>query len=157
MRRDDKRFRVRGRIDSTIPGCGYFNAVASIDKRFEGYGKMMAMSILDTWAGRTIKTLIMVDADVDPYDATDVEWALATRLQPDRDVEIIRQTVGVILDPSITREDRLSGASRTSKMIIDATKYDAADYEVEVLPRKEVFDRILRDWDRFGIPTDSPS
>ena len=118
---------------------------------------MMAMSILDTWAGRTIKTLIMVDADVDPYDATDVEWALATRLQPDRDVEIIRQTVGVILDPSITREDRLSGASRTSKMIIDATKYDAADYEVEVLPRKEVFDRILRDWDRFGIPTDSPS
>lgn len=144
-------------IHLTNGGCGYFNAVASIDKRFEGYGKMMAMSILGTWAGRTIKTLIMVDADVDPYDATDVEWALATRVQPDRDVEIIKQTVGVILDPSITREDRLSGASRTSKMIIDATKYDAADYEVEVLPRKEVFDRILRDWDRFGIPTGSPS
>jgi UbiD family decarboxylase len=141
----------------TDGGCGYFNAVASIDKRFEGYGKMMAMAILGTWAGRAIKTLIIVDSDVDPYDATDVEWAVATRVQPARDVEIIKQTVGVILDPSIDRADRLSGASRTSKMIIDATRYDAADYEAEVLPRKDVFDRIVRGWDRFGIPSGSPS
>jgi len=143
-------------IHLTDGGCGYFNAVASIDKRFEGYGKMMAMAILGTWAGRAIKMLVMVDADIEPSNANDVEWALATRVQPDRDVEIIKQTVGVILDPSIAKADRLSGASRTSKMIIDATKYDSVDYEIEVLPHRDVLHRIVRDWDRFGIPSGSP-
>ena len=67
----------------TTGGCGHFNAVASIEKRFEGYGKMMAMAILGTWAGRTIKHLVIVDSDVDPFNPTEVEWAIATRVQPD--------------------------------------------------------------------------
>src|SRR5262249_35636600 len=140
-------------IHLTDGGCGYFNAVASIEKRFEGYGKMMAMAILGTWGARTIKTLILVDADVDPYNPTEVQWAVATRMQPERDVEIMKQVTGVILDPSIPREDRLSGASRTSKMIIDATKHDAATYEIEVVPRASVFERVVREWERYAIPS----
>jgi 2,5-furandicarboxylate decarboxylase 1 len=138
-------------IHLTDGGCGYFQAVASIDKRFEGYGKMMAMSILGTWSGRAIKSLIIVDNDVDPYNHTEVQWALATRVQPHRDVEIIKETVGIVLDPSVSEADRLSGDSRTSKMIIDATKYDARNYELEVLPHPEVFADVVKNWDRYGI------
>jgi UbiD family decarboxylase len=138
-------------IHLTDGGCGYFQAVASIDKRFEGYGKMMAMSILGTWSARAIKSLIIVDNDIDPYNHTEVEWALGTRVQPHRDVEIIKETVGIVLDPSVEEADRLSGDSRTSKMIIDATKYDARNYELEVLPHPEVFADVIKNWDKYGI------
>ncbi len=135
----------------TEGGAGAFNAVVSIDKQFEGYGKMIAMAVLGTWGGRFIKNLIIVDADIDPFNAVEVEWALATRVQPDRDVEIIKAATGVILDPSITEEDRRSGKSRTSKMIIDATKYDADRYEIECAPDPETMRRVEAQWGKYGI------
>ncbi len=140
------------RVHLGIGGCGAFNAVAAIEKRFEGHGKMMGMAILGAWAGRQIKNLIVVDDDIDPSDPTQVEWALATRVQPHRDVEIIRETLGVNLDPSLPRFERSSGLARTSKMIIDATRYDASDFEVPCLPEPEVAARVERDWHRYDIP-----
>jgi UbiD family decarboxylase len=138
-------------IHLSMGGSGFFNAVASIDKRFEGYGKMMAMAILGTWAGRGIKTLIIVDSDVAPDNPTEVEWALATRVQPDRDVEILKHMTGAILDPSLPKQEREKGTARTSKMIIDATRFDAAEYEKPVLPQPQVYERVRREWAKYGI------
>ncbi len=65
-----------------------------------------------------IKLVIVVDADVDVFDEAQVLWAVATRVQADRDVLIIpqHQGMGCTLDPS---SDDLS---RSAKMGIDATK-----------------------------------
>ncbi|MDP6558972.1 MAG: UbiD family decarboxylase [Candidatus Binatia bacterium] len=52
-----------------------------------------------TWGARFVKTLIIVDDDIDPFDWTQVEWALATQVQPHRDVEILKDLVGCVLDP----------------------------------------------------------
>ncbi|MDP2725967.1 MAG: UbiD family decarboxylase, partial [Dehalococcoidia bacterium] len=142
---------IRG-IHVTEGGCGSFNAVVSIEKRFEGYGKMMAMAILGCWAGRTIKTLIVVDEDIDPYNWTEVEWALATRMQPHQSVEIIKDVTGLVLDPSLPLAERLSGNSRTSKLIIDATRYDAKEFEVVCTPKKEAVEKVEREWGKYGIP-----
>jgi len=109
------------------------------------------MAVLGTWGGRFIKNLIIVDRDIDPFNPIEVEWALATRVQPDRDVEIIKSVTGVILDPSLPEEERLTGKSRTSKMIIDATKYDADRYEVECNPDPETMHRIEAAWEKYGI------
>lgn len=133
-------------------GAGALSAVVSIDKRFEGHGKMMAMAILGTWAGRTIKILTIVDDDIDPSDHRQVEWAIATRVQPDRDVDIIKEAHGMVLDPSMRLEDRNSGSARTSKMIIDATRYDAREFEIVCSPDKKAAERVERDWARYGIP-----
>ncbi len=139
------------RVHLGVGGCGAFNAVASIEKRFEGHGKMMGMAILGAWAGRQIKHLIIVDEDIDPSDPTQVEWALATRVQPHRDVEIIKETLGINLDPSLPKLERTTGHARTSKIIIDATRYDASEFEIPCLPQEEAAARVERDWDKYGI------
>lgn len=140
------------KVNVTDGGCGAFNCVVSIEKKFEGYGKMMAMAVLGTWGARFIKNLIIVDDDIDPFNWTDVEWALATRVQPDRDVEIIKAITGVILDPSLSEHERATGHSRTAKMIIDATKYDADKFEIACVPEKEALKRVMQDWEEYGIP-----
>jgi 2,5-furandicarboxylate decarboxylase 1 len=112
----------------TESGCGAFHAVVSVDKLCDGYGKMFGLSVLGTWGGRYIKQLTVVDSSIDPRNADLVAWAVATRVQPDRDIEILSGLVGIILDPSLPDSEKRSGRSRTSKMIIDATGY-AEDLE----------------------------
>ena len=63
----------------------------------------------------SLKLVIVVDDDVDVFDDQDVFWAMATRMQADEDIDIIRNAFGAILDPS-------NYNGRTAKMIIDATK-----------------------------------
>jgi 3-polyprenyl-4-hydroxybenzoate decarboxylase len=60
----------------------------------------------------------VVDDDVDVHNDSDVMWAMATRMQADQDIDILRNGMGAILDPS--NRDGL-----TAKMIIDATRPSA--------------------------------
>ncbi len=63
----------------------------------------------------SLKLAIVVDDDVDVYSDSDVLWALATRMQADEDIDVLRNAMGAILDPS--NHDGL-----TAKLIIDATR-----------------------------------
>jgi 2,5-furandicarboxylate decarboxylase 1 len=63
----------------------------------------------------SLKLVVVVDEDVNVHDDSDVLWAMATRMQADDDISIIRNAMGAILDPS-------NDAGLTSKMIVDATK-----------------------------------
>ena len=72
-----------------------------------------------------MKHVVVVDEDIDIYDDRDVEWAIATRFQADRDLVIVPNARGSSLDPSATK-------SLTAKWGIDATK---------PLDRKEEFER----------------
>jgi 4-hydroxy-3-polyprenylbenzoate decarboxylase len=61
------------------------------------------------------KTIIVVDDDIDPANWDDIAWALATRMDPSRDVMILRDTPMDYLDFAAP-EPGLAG-----KMGIDAT------------------------------------
>ena len=63
----------------------------------------------------SLKLVVVVDDDVDVHNDSDVLWAMATRMQADNDVDILRNGMGAILDPS--NRDGL-----TAKMLIDATR-----------------------------------
>ena len=63
----------------------------------------------------SLKLAVVVDDDVDIASDRDVMWALCTRMQADADVDILKNCMGAILDPS--NHDGL-----TAKMIVDATK-----------------------------------
>jgi 2,5-furandicarboxylate decarboxylase 1 len=77
--------------------------------------------VLGAFAGHyDVKHVIVVDEDVDIHNATEVEWAVATRFQADRDLVVISESQGSKLDPS-TR----NGVG--AKMGLDATKPLAAD------------------------------
>jgi UbiD family decarboxylase len=79
----------------------------------------------------SLKLVIVVDDDVDVHDDSEVLWAMATRMQADEDIDIIRHAMGAILDPS-------NHAGMTSKMIIDATRPSADFARRHTLPTDAV-------------------
>jgi len=84
-------------INVTLGGCGMWHAVISIKKQ-AGEGKnalLAALSVMD------LKHVVVVDDDIDVFNAMDVEWAIATRVQGDKDVMIIPGSRAKPLDPSL--------------------------------------------------------
>jgi len=84
-------------INVTLGGCGFWHAVVSIKKQ-AGEGKnalLAALSVMD------LKHVVVVDDDIDVFNAMDVEWAIATRVQGDKDVIIIPGSRAKPLDPSL--------------------------------------------------------
>jgi len=137
-------------VHITEGGCGVLHVVVAVEKLYEGYGKMVGMAVLGTNAGRHFKLVTVVDHDVDPFDPLAVEWAIATRVQANRDVEIIKEVTGIFLDPSM-REEEQKGPARTDKMIIDATRYNAKSYPAVCLPADEAMAKVDHEWERYGI------
>jgi 2,5-furandicarboxylate decarboxylase 1 len=92
---------------------GPFTCYVSIEQRLVGQAKNAIMAVFG--ADLYMKRVVVVDHDVDLFDDRQVNWALATRCQPDRDITIITNARGSDLDPS-TRED-----GYTAKWGVDAT------------------------------------
>jgi 2,5-furandicarboxylate decarboxylase 1 len=84
-------------INVTLGGCGFWHAIVSIKKQ-AGEGKNALLAAL---TAQDIKHVVVVDDDIDVFDATDVEWAIATRVQGDKDVIIIPGARAKPLDPSL--------------------------------------------------------
>lgn len=96
--------------------CSYRIAVASIDKRYPGQARRVMLALWGMLPQFSYtKIIVVVDDDVDPADWDDVAWALATRMDPARDVEILSRTPMDELDFA-SAQPGLSG-----KMGIDAT------------------------------------
>jgi len=102
-------------INVTLGGCAFWHAVISI-KKAPGDGKnalLAALSVMD------LKHVVVVDDDIDVNNPTDVEWAIATRVQGDKDVIIIPGARAKPLDPSLPQG---AGVVPTgAKVGIDAT------------------------------------
>jgi UbiD family decarboxylase len=95
-------------------GCHWLHAVVSLDRPRPGQARNVAMAVLG--AHPSLKRVVIVDDDVDVHDARHVEWAIATRMQPDKDVIVIAGARGSSLDPSRDKDH-----ATTAKWIIDAT------------------------------------
>ena len=128
-----------------------FVAIASIRKLYEGFSKVMALAILSTEPGRMIKTLILVDEDIDPFKRNLVDWALATRFLPARDTILLEGLPGVPLDPSMPKEEKLKNTNLTSKLILDATQPLTPDFPIECKPSDEVMEQVINKWPEYGI------
>lgn len=116
--------RMKKLIKNTIPtvknvvmtegGGSWLHAVVQIKKRTPGDGKNTILAALA--AHPSLKRVVVVDEDINPTDPVDVEWAIATRCQPDKDLVLIPGAKGSSLDPSAGED------STTCKWGIDATK-----------------------------------
>jgi tetratricopeptide (TPR) repeat protein len=65
--------------------------------------------------------VVVVDDDIDPANLDEVVWAMCTRCDPERSIDIIRRTLGGPLDPAINKKDPIS-KSLNSRAIIEACK-----------------------------------
>ena len=102
-------------INVTPGGCCHWHIVASI-KKSPGDGKNAIAALLSI---ADIKYVVVTDDDIDIFDPQEVEWAVATRVQADRDTVILSNARSKPLDPSIPPS--ANGVPTTAKMGIDAT------------------------------------
>jgi 2,5-furandicarboxylate decarboxylase 1 len=94
-------------------GGGPTTVVVALNKSADGQAMRAAMAILS--AGNLIKQVIVVDDDIDVFDAQSVMWAISTRVRADEDVSMLKGLQGSLLDPSHP------GFGTTSGFVIDAT------------------------------------
>ncbi|MEM1564086.1 MAG: UbiD family decarboxylase [Candidatus Bathyarchaeia archaeon] len=102
-------------VNLSVGGGGWLHAIISIEKQLDGDGKNALLAAFA--AHPSLKHAVVVDSDIDVFDMTDVEWAIATRFQAAEDLLIIENVRGSTLDSSANQETGL-----TSKMGLDATR-----------------------------------
>lgn len=82
-------------LDVWLPpeACSYRIAVLSIDKRYPGQARRVMMGLWSLLPQFTMtKLLIVVDGDIDLRSWDDVMWAVATRMDPSRDLVALDRT-----------------------------------------------------------------
>ncbi|NYZ76988.1 UbiD family decarboxylase [Candidatus Micrarchaeota archaeon] len=101
-------------VNITHGGCSWLHAVLSIKKKNEDDG---SKAITAAFTGhKSLKHVVIVDDDIDVNDMENVEWAIATRVQGDRDILMLKDQKGSSLDPSANPMTRA-----TAKVGVDAT------------------------------------
>jgi UbiD family decarboxylase len=102
-------------VNLSVGGSGWLHAIVSIEKQLDGDGKNALLAAFA--AHPSLKHAIVVDSDIDVFNVSDVEWAIATRFQASEDLIIINNVRGSTLDSSADQETGL-----TAKMGVDATR-----------------------------------
>ncbi len=106
-----------------VPLCtvGALMAIVQMKKTAEGQPKQAIMAALGTEF--YVKTIVVVDEDVDIFNLSDVMWAVSTRARADQDITLIHGAMGAILDPTSDPETHT-----LTKVGIDATKPTGRDF-----------------------------
>jgi 4-hydroxy-3-polyprenylbenzoate decarboxylase len=113
-----------------------------------------ALSAANGFASDRAKIIIVVDEDIDPKDPDAVNWALSFRMQPHRDIHIMRgRTAGLdysAYDPAGPREARIypEGLGASSLMIDATLKWP---YPPISLPKKEYMTRAIELWNELEL------
>ncbi|MFH0914267.1 MAG: UbiD family decarboxylase, partial [Chloroflexota bacterium] len=113
------------------------------------YGASAATMMFD-------KIIIAVDDDIDARDLDSVAWALCYRMQPDRDIHVVKNKAANI-DPSVEppeAQQRLLERPLSSAILIDATR--KWPYPPTSLPGKEFMERARKIWEEEGLPPLQP-
>jgi len=112
-----------------------FTLIISMRKKYEGQARSALLAAFS--ADLYLKHAIVVDHDIDIVDLQRVFWAMATRVQAERDIFIIPRARGSSLDPSA------EPLGVVDKMGIDATAKPSLEKfaPINTVPR-EVMDRI---------------
>ena len=120
----------------THGGCGFYHAVVQMNQKRAGWGKQAIMAAFAAFP--PLKMVTVVDDDVDIRSASDVEWAMATRLDPATGIVKLEKVFGHGLNPSFP--DYIGG-----KVGFDCTRpyphtyeYDRAAYKPMSLDGLEI-------------------
>ncbi|PTB17905.1 UbiD family decarboxylase [Trinickia symbiotica] len=149
-------------VELSVGGVCRYHLWVQLDKKREGEAKNVILCAFG--AHYDIKQVVVVDTDVDVHDPAEVEWAIATRFQADRDLVVIEGAQGSVLDPSTTvglpddAPPHMQGIS--AKMGLDATRplvysghvftrvripgFETADLAALVAPDNAAFGTYMR-------------
>jgi 2,5-furandicarboxylate decarboxylase 1 len=83
----------------TAEAGGMYNCRLSLKQRVPGEARNAIAAVLGSHAN--VKNVFVMDDDIDVFSHDQVDWALATRFQPDRDLVVSKGYRAVPLDPSL--------------------------------------------------------
>jgi 4-hydroxy-3-polyprenylbenzoate decarboxylase len=140
-------------VDFWLPpeGCSYRIAVVSIKKAYPGHAKRIMFGV---WSYLRqfmyTKFVIVVDDDIDARAWKDVMWAIATRMDPARDITVVENTPIDYLDFA-SPESGLGG-----KIGLDATNKWPPEtkrpWGTKIAMEQAVVDLVTEKWTRYGLP-----
>jgi len=132
----------------TVSGGSRLVLVVSIKQRYPGHAKQAAVVASQCHAGAYLgRYVIVVDDDIDPSNTDDMIWALASRSDPETDIDIIRRCWSGPLDPIIQPGKK----GFNSRAIIDACRPFEwlKDFPPVAESSKEVLDATARKWGKI--------
>jgi 4-hydroxy-3-polyprenylbenzoate decarboxylase len=139
-------------VDLWLPpdACSYRMALVSIRKRYAGHGRRIMTALWGMMVQLSYtKVIIVVDDDINVRDWRDISWALATRMDPSRDILVIDRTPIDYLDFA----SPVAGLG--GKLGIDATSKVGAETEREwgrpLSMSSSVTKRVDALWGRLGL------
>jgi len=86
-------------VCATTSSGGMFNVRVSLRQRVPGEARNAIAACFASLAN--IKNVFVVDPDIDIFSDEQMDWALATRFQPDRDLVVVEGMRTLPLDPSL--------------------------------------------------------
>lgn len=134
--------------------------VISIKQSYYGQAKQVAATLWGCSAGG--KVTVIVDDDVDISDLNKVMIAVANRVRPGEDVQLLRGFPGGSLDPS-NHPDVLAktlGVGNIDRLLIDATwpmdwearpEWGGLRHPPSCLPEEAILDHVKRRWKGLGL------
>lgn len=138
-------------VDINMPAEGVFHnlVIVSIRKEYPGQAQKVMYGLWGMGLMALAKAIIVVDANVNVHDLSEVAWRVTSNLAPERDITIVQGPL-----------DDLNHASPVpragSKMGIDATAKGPADGHTRAWPPDIVMAREIKElvdgrWKEYGL------
>ncbi|MGA3127312.1 MAG: UbiD family decarboxylase [Candidatus Korobacteraceae bacterium] len=127
---------------------GYGMMAISLAQKYAGHAKQAALIAAGSRGANIIRFIVTVDEDIDPYNVYEVMWAIGTRCDPERDIEVIRDGWSAPIDPLVTVDQRSRVDMTTAKVLINACRpiYRRTDFPPTVAVSPELKEKIMAKW-----------
>ena len=140
-------------VDFWLPpeGCSYRIAVVSIRKAYPGHAKRVMFAV---WSYLRqfmyTKFVIVVDDDIDARAWPDVMWAIATRMDPARDITVVEGTPIDYLDfaSPVSGLGGKIGLDATNKWPPETTR----EWGRKIAMDQAIIELVTEKWPRYGLP-----
>jgi 4-hydroxy-3-polyprenylbenzoate decarboxylase len=125
-----------------IRGVAYYQTrllvVVAIKQRYPGHAKQAAVVASQCRAAALLtRYVVVVDEDIDIWDSNELLWALCTRVDPIKDIDVMRRCWSNPIDPVIPPDERgfqsrgLIDACRPYEWMDDFPKVSGASPELK--------------------------
>lgn len=122
--------------------------IISVKQKYPGHAKQAAVLASHSRLVPIGKYVIVVDDDIDPTNIQEVIWALCTRSDPERSIDIIHRSWSSPLDTTIRKP---SSTWLSSRAIIEACKPFEwlSEFPREISTSPELTARVKEKWGRL--------
>lgn len=129
-------------IRVTLGGCGRLHAVIAVSRPRRGEGRRIAYAAVSIV--NLIKHVIVVDDDVNIDNPEDIEWALATRFRPERDIIVMPGVMAYAPEP--VQENGVS--AKWALIALKDRDVPSKHYKLARAP-ESVLTLVAQQWDSY--------